>query len=83
MTTLHDFGGVLEQPLDTSVGLSQFHDHSSWLVCEVALRKKKKEDRSTRTEGEKKEGNDKWREDRFGLVLSGKIVTIFQRCRIY
>jgi hypothetical protein len=41
-------------------------------------RSKKMEDRSTRTKGEKKEGRDKWREDRFDLVLLGKIITIFQ-----
>ena len=41
VTTLHDFGGVLGRPpLDTSsFGLSQFHRHGSWLVCEVALGK--------------------------------------------
>jgi hypothetical protein len=33
MTTLDDVGGVLGRPF----GLSQFHGHSSWLVCEVAL----------------------------------------------
>ena len=38
MTTLHDFGGVLGDGLGTlSFGLSQFHGHCSWLVCEVAL----------------------------------------------
>ena len=39
VTTLHDFEGVLERPLDTlSFGLSLFHGHGSWLVCEeVAL----------------------------------------------
>ena len=39
VTTLHDFGGVLGRPLDTSFpfGLSQLHGHGSWLVCEVAL----------------------------------------------
>ena len=37
VTTLHDFGGVFKHPLDTSFGLSQFHGHGSWLVCEVAL----------------------------------------------
>ena len=37
MTRLHDFGSVLGQPLDTSSGLSQFHGHISWLVCEVAF----------------------------------------------
>jgi hypothetical protein len=36
VTTLHEFGGVLGRPLDT-FGLSQFHGHGSWLVCEVAL----------------------------------------------
>jgi hypothetical protein len=36
VTTLDDFG-VLGQPLDTFFGLSQFHRHGSWLVCEVAL----------------------------------------------
>ena len=39
MTTLHDFGGVLEWPLDglqtLSFGPSQSHGHSSWLVCKV------------------------------------------------
>ena len=35
--TLHDFEGVLRWPLDTFVGLSQFHGHRSWLVCEVTL----------------------------------------------
>jgi hypothetical protein len=34
MTTLHDFEGVLGRPF----GLSRFHRHGSWLVCEVALR---------------------------------------------
>ena len=38
VTTLHDFGGVLGRPFDTFFGLSQFHGHYSWLVCEVALR---------------------------------------------
>ena len=37
MSTLHDFGSVLGQPLDTSVGLLQFHGHGPWLMCEVAL----------------------------------------------
>jgi hypothetical protein len=37
VTTLHEFGIVLGQPLDSSFGLSQFHVHGSWLVCEVAL----------------------------------------------
>ena len=39
MTTLHDFGGVLGQPLDTffNFGLSQFHGHGSWFVWEVTL----------------------------------------------
>jgi hypothetical protein len=35
VTTLHGFGGVLGWPLDTSFGLSRFHGHNSWLVCEV------------------------------------------------
>ena len=29
MTTLHDFGGVLGRPLDTSFGLPQSHGHGS------------------------------------------------------
>jgi hypothetical protein len=37
VTTLHDFGGVLGQPLDTFLGLPQFHGHGSWLMCELAL----------------------------------------------
>ena len=37
-TTLYDLKGVLGRPLHTSFGLSQFHFHGSWLVCEVALR---------------------------------------------
>jgi hypothetical protein len=37
LTTLHDFGGVLGRFLGTYFGLSQFHGHGSWLVCEVAL----------------------------------------------
>jgi hypothetical protein len=37
VTTLHDLEVVLRQPLDTSFGLSQFHGHTSWFVCEVAL----------------------------------------------
>jgi hypothetical protein len=38
VTTLDDFGGALGQPLDTfSFGLSQFHGHGSWFVCEMAL----------------------------------------------
>ena len=39
MTTLHDFGkypGIAFGHF--SFGLSQFHGHGSWLVCEVALR---------------------------------------------
>ena len=38
-TTLHSFGGVLGPPSirTLSFRLSQFHDHNSWLVCEVAL----------------------------------------------
>ena len=38
VTTLHDFGSVLGHPLDNAFGLSQFHGHRSWLVCEVALK---------------------------------------------
>jgi hypothetical protein len=35
VTTRHDLGGVLGWPLDTlDIGLSQFHGHNSWLVCE-------------------------------------------------
>jgi hypothetical protein len=37
-TLLHDFEGVLSQPLDIFFGLSQFHALGSRLVCEVALR---------------------------------------------
>ena len=37
MTTLHDFGGDLGHLWTLSFGLSQFHGHGSWLVCEVAL----------------------------------------------
>ena len=37
MTTLHDFGGALGQPLDVFFGLSQFHGQGSWLMCEVVL----------------------------------------------
>ena len=37
MTLLLEYEGVLGLSLDTSFGLSQFHDHGSWLVCEVAL----------------------------------------------
>ena len=37
MTTLHDFGSVMGRLLHTSFGLSQFHGHGSWLMCEVAL----------------------------------------------
>ena len=38
MTTLHDFGDVLDGHWTLSFGLSQSHGHGSWLVCEVALR---------------------------------------------
>ena len=36
---MHDFGGVLGQPLDTIcfLRLLQCHGHDSWLVCEVNL----------------------------------------------
>jgi hypothetical protein len=37
MTTLHDVGGALGRPLDTSFGLSRCHGHGTWLVCEVTL----------------------------------------------
>ena len=37
MTTLHDVEDVLGRPWKLSFGLSQFHGHDSWLVCEVAL----------------------------------------------
>ena len=36
MTALHDFEHALGWPLETSFGLSEFHGHGSWLVCEVA-----------------------------------------------
>jgi hypothetical protein len=36
MTTPHDVGGVFGRPLDT-FGLSLFHSHGSWLMCEMAL----------------------------------------------
>ena len=38
MTVLHDFGGVGTAFGHFSFGLSQFHGHGSWLVCEVALK---------------------------------------------
>ena len=37
MIMLHDFGSALGRPLGTSFGLSQFHGHGSWLMCDVAL----------------------------------------------
>ena len=38
MTTRHDFGSVVGWPFGHfSFGLSQFHGHGSWLVCEVAV----------------------------------------------
>jgi hypothetical protein len=38
LTTRHDLGGVLWRLLNTfSFGLSEFHGHRSWLVCEVTL----------------------------------------------
>ena len=37
VTTLHEFGGVLGRPLESSFGLSQLHNHGSWLMCEEAL----------------------------------------------
>jgi hypothetical protein len=51
---LHDFRGVLGMAFGHfSFGLSRFHGHGSWLVCEVALRpiyfmmSKKPEDHGT------------------------------------
>ena len=41
MSTPHDFGSVLGQPLNTSYGLPQFHGYNSRLVCEVVLSNKK------------------------------------------
>jgi hypothetical protein len=38
MTTPHDFGGVLgiwDGLWTFSFGVSQFHGHGSWLLCEV------------------------------------------------
>jgi hypothetical protein len=37
ITALHDLGDVLGRPMNTFFGLSQFHGHGSWHVCEVAL----------------------------------------------
>jgi hypothetical protein len=37
VTALHDFGGVGTAFGHFSFGLSQFHGHGSWLVCEVVL----------------------------------------------
>ena len=37
MTTPHDFGDVLDGLWTLSFGLSQFHGHGSWLMCEDAL----------------------------------------------
>ena len=37
VTIVHDFGSVLGWPLLTNFGLSQFHGHGSWILCEVAL----------------------------------------------
>jgi hypothetical protein len=37
VSTLHDFGGVLDNLWTLSFGLSKFHGHGSWLVCAVAL----------------------------------------------
>jgi hypothetical protein len=42
VTTLHDFGSVLGQPWALFLGFSLFHDHGSWLVCEVALTTRKR-----------------------------------------
>ena len=38
-TKLHDFGGVLDSLSTLSFGLSLFHGHGFWLVCEVAFRR--------------------------------------------
>ena len=35
--TLYDFNSDLGRPLNTSLGLPQFHGHECWLMCEVAL----------------------------------------------
>ena len=35
MTTLHDFGGVLEKPSDTLLGSHNVMVTALWLVCEV------------------------------------------------
>ena len=37
MSTLHDFGGVLAQPLGTFIWALAIYGHGSWLMCEVAL----------------------------------------------
>ena len=37
VTTLYYFGSVLRWPLETLLGLSQFYEHGSWLLCEVPL----------------------------------------------
>ena len=38
VTTVHDFEGVLDGLWTLlSFGLSQFHGHGTWLVCEVAF----------------------------------------------
>jgi hypothetical protein len=42
MTTIHDFEGVLGQPLDTFFWALKNSGHDSWFVCEVALRSKAK-----------------------------------------
>ena len=49
MTTLYDFAGVLGRPLDALLGLSQFHGHNSWLVCEVALSMSQQEMKVTKS----------------------------------
>ena len=38
MTTLHDFGGVVDGLWTFPSGPSQFHGHGSWLMYEVALK---------------------------------------------
>ena len=35
---MHDFGGVLGQPLDTFFWALTIHGHDTWLLCGVALR---------------------------------------------
>ena len=37
VTTLHDFGGVLERPLVTFIWALTIDGHGSWLMCEVTF----------------------------------------------